>query len=110
MTLYQRSRSHEAATIDAFRDDPDYAAAYINAVLEDGDQDELLLALRRMAAAFGGVPAIAELAKLNATSLYRVLSAKGNPELRTLSAILKAMGMRVAIQPLKRTKIRAKVT
>jgi len=32
--------------------------------------------------------------------LYRTLSEKGNPELKTLSAILKAMGMRLAIQPL----------
>ena len=109
MTPNQRSRPHDEATIAAFRDDLDYAAAYLNAVLEAGAQDELLLALRRMAAAFGGVPAIAEQVNLNATSLYRALSAKGNPELRSLSAVLKAMGMRVAIQPLKRTKPRAKV-
>ena len=36
-----------------FRDDPEFAAEYVNAVLEDGDQKELLLALRRIADAFG---------------------------------------------------------
>lgn len=43
---------------------------------------------------------VAHQADLNAHTLYRTLSEKGNPELKTLSAILKAMGMRLAIQPL----------
>jgi len=54
-----------------------------------------------MALAFGGVPAIAEKAHLNATQLYRTLSAEGNPELRSLTAVLKAMGLRLAVQPLQ---------
>ena len=94
------TRSHEAATIESFRDDPEFAAEYLNQVLEDGDQDELMVALRRMAAAFGGVGVIAEAADLNATTLYRTLSQRGNPELKSLTAILKAMGLRIAVQPL----------
>ena len=94
------TRSHEAATIESFRDDPEFAAEYLNQVLEDGDQDELMIALRRMAAAFGGVGGIAEAADLNATTLYRTLSQRGNPELKSLTAILKAMGLRIAVQPL----------
>ena len=50
--------------------------------------------------AFGGVQEVARQADVNAHTLYRTLSEKGNPELKTLSAILKAMGMRLAIQPL----------
>ena len=92
-------RSHEEATIASFRDDPKFAAEYLNAVLEGGDQDELLLALRYMAKAFGGVSKLAEEAELNATSLYRTLSPHGNPELKSLTALLKAMGMRLAVQP-----------
>jgi probable addiction module antidote protein len=94
------TRSHEEATIESFRDDPEFAAEYLNQVLEDGDQDELLVALRRMAGAFGGVCGVAEAADLNATTLYRTLSQRGNPELKSLSAILKAMGLRIAVQPL----------
>ncbi len=86
--------------MESFRDDPEFAAEYLNQVLEDGDQDELLVALRRMAGAFGGVAGVAEAADLNATTLYRTLSQRGNPELRSLSAILKAMGLRIAVQPL----------
>ena len=101
-------RSHEDATIESFRDDPRFAAEYLNAVLEDGDQEELMLALRYMAKAFGGVPKLAEEADLNATTLYRTLSPKGNPELKSLNALLKAMGLRIAVQPLARKSAPAK--
>ncbi len=95
-------RNHEQATIASFRRDPKFAAEYLNAVLGDGDQRELLMALRRIAHAFGGVPRLAATAELNATSLYRTLSPKGNPELKSLTALLKAMGMRIAVQPIGR--------
>jgi len=93
--------THEEATIGSFRDDPDYAAEYLNAVLEDGDQEELMLALRRVAAAFG-MKEVAETANLNPKTLYRTLSPAGNPELRSFQAILGAMGMRLAITALAR--------
>jgi probable addiction module antidote protein len=93
-------RSHEEASIESFRRDPRFAAEYLNGVLEDGDQEELMLALRRIASAFGGVAEIAHAAELNATTLYRTLSQRGNPELRSLTAILKVMGLRIAVQPL----------
>jgi probable addiction module antidote protein len=32
-------------------------------------------------------------------ALYRSLSAEGNPELATLTKVLRALGMRLAIQP-----------
>lgn len=94
------SRSHEAATVESFRKDPQFAAEYLNAVLADGDQEEVLLALRRLAAAFGGVPKLAKEAELNATTLYRTLSPKGNPELKSLTVLLRALGMQLAVRPL----------
>jgi probable addiction module antidote protein len=96
------SQCHEEATIESFRRDPKFAIEYLNSVLEDGDQEELMLAFRRVAEAFGGVSQLAADAKLNATTLYRTLSPEGNPELRSLTALLKAMGMRLAIQPIER--------
>lgn len=92
-------RSHEDATIESFRDDPQFAADYLNSVLEDGDQEELMLALRRIAAAFG-MKDVAENAGLNPKTLYRTLSPVGNPELRSFQAILGAMGMRLAVTPI----------
>ena len=98
--------SHEEATIAALKRDPAFAVEYLNAVLADGDREELLLSLRRMAEAYGGVAALAEKADLNAKSLYRTLSSTGNPELKSLSALLNAMGMRLAVQPLPKMRRR----
>ena len=100
--VWPGSVSDEDRAIDELRRNPAYASEYLNSVLEDGDQEELMLALRRMSEAFGGVAQLAEDAELNATTLYRTLSAQGNPELRSLTALLKAMGMRLAVQPLKK--------
>ena len=80
------------------KQDPVYALKLLNSTLEDGEQGELLIALRQMTKAFGGVQNVAEKANLNPTQLYRTLSPQGNPELRSLSAILKAMGLRLAVE------------
>jgi probable addiction module antidote protein len=93
-------RSHEEATIESLRADPALAAEYLNRVLEDGSVQELMLAMRRLADALGGVPKLAGKARLNVTTLYRTLSKKGNPELRSMNSMLKAMGLRLAVRPL----------
>jgi probable addiction module antidote protein len=85
--------------VDSFRRDRSFAAAYLDQVLAEGDQAELMLALRRLSHAYGGVPSIAEEAGLNATTLYRTLSGQGNPELKTLRAVLDVMGLRLSIAP-----------
>lgn len=90
-------RDHDDASAEMFRKDPELAVDYLNDVLKDGDEGELLIALRTLSKAYGGVQAVAKRADLNANTLYRTLSAKGNPELRTLSALLKTMGMRLAV-------------
>ncbi len=94
-------RTHDEATIESFRRDPKFAAAYLNAVLNDGDRAEFMTAIRYVTEAFGGVPAIADKTQLNATTLYRTLSAKGNPELKSFMEIMKAVGMRILVEPLR---------
>ena len=96
-----RSRDHEEATIASLRADPEFAAAYLDSVLEDGDQDEFLLALRRLSEACGGVQSVAARARLNPTTLYRTLSARGNPELKSVRALLGAMGLRLSVEPIR---------
>lgn len=94
-----KDKAHDEAMAEVYREDPAYALQLLNSILEDGDQSELLIALRQIAKAFGGVQAVAEQAHLNPTQLYRTLSADGNPALSSFSAILKAMGMRLSVQP-----------
>ena len=92
-------RTHQEATVESFRHDPKFAAAYLNAVLEDGDRAELMTALRYVTEAFGGVSAIARKTGLNTTTLYRTLSPRGNPELKSFMDIMKAVGMRILVEP-----------
>ena len=101
---HRTSISHDEAVTKKLRDDPEFAAEYLNQVLEDGEERELLVALRRIAEAFGGVSELAKRTNLHAKTLYRTLSQHGNPELQSLKAILGAMGMRIAVAPLKPAK------
>lgn len=48
-----RARLHDDAMAEAFRKDPAYAVELLNSILEDGDQGELLIALRQMTKAAG---------------------------------------------------------
>lgn len=93
-----RDRAHDESMAEQFQQDPAYAVELLNNILEDGEQGELLIVLRQMAKAFGGVQAIAEKSNLNPTQLYRTLSQDGNPALSSLTAILKAMGLRLAVE------------
>ncbi len=95
-----RSKPHDEAMVEVYRSDPALALATLNEILADGDQGELLVVLRQMTQAFGGMQAVAEQARLNPTQLYRTLSPKGNPSLASLLAILRAMGLRLAVVPL----------
>lgn len=78
--------------------DPEYSIGYLNAALEDEDQRVFLLALRDVAEA-RGLSQIARDAQLNRENLYRMLSLNGNPQLSSLTALLRSIGLRLAIQP-----------
>jgi probable addiction module antidote protein len=96
----EAARSHEEATLERLRRDPELAAEYLDAILQDGDEGALLYALQQVAKAYGGVGLIAERANLNAKTLYRTLSQQGNPEMKTLVAVLKSMGLRLSVRRL----------
>jgi probable addiction module antidote protein len=76
---------------------PDEAAAYLNAALEENEQEIFLLALRDIAEA-RGVSQVAQDAQLNRENLYRMLSPTGNPQLSSLNALLQSMGLRLAVE------------
>jgi probable addiction module antidote protein len=80
------------------------AAAYLNAAMEEGDRALFLLALRNVAEAQGGMAAVAEKAQLNRENLYRMLSKKGNPEIKSIVNLLHSMGLRLTVEP--RRKVR----
>ena len=75
------------------------AAEYLTAAVEEGDRDVLLLSMRRVAQARGGMATVAARSQLKRENLYRALSKGGNPELRTFYNILHGMGLKLAIVP-----------
>jgi probable addiction module antidote protein len=91
------SRDYQVSLIERLRD-PKEAAAYLDAALEDGDRAIFLLAIRNVIQAFGGMTQIARHTGLNRENLYRVLSEQGNPELNSLEKLLKALGLRLAVE------------
>ena len=91
--------SHRDRLIEELRADPELAAEYLNAAAEDGDPRVYLTALRTVAEA-QGMAKVAKAAGVPRESLYRALSSGGNPRFSTLHAILKAAGLRIAVQRL----------
>ncbi len=79
--------------------DPELCVAYLNAALSEGDQAAFMLALRNVAKARGGVATMARQTGMNRVALSRALSASGNPELRSLTRILEASGLQLAVVP-----------
>ncbi|HYL89911.1 MAG TPA: addiction module antidote protein [Burkholderiales bacterium] len=92
---------YEPALIEQLKDSVE-AAAYLEAVIEDGDQGAIMLALRQVARARGGIAEVARKAKLTREATYKMLSKNGNPELRSLKALLKATGLRIAVKPIEK--------
>lgn len=74
--------------------DPEEAAEYLNAVLEENDPKLFLAALRDVADAYG-MSKIAKKTDLNRPSLYRMLSKEGNPEIYSVFALFAAIGLRL---------------
>ena len=95
--------SHHEREIAELRADRELAVAYLKAAMESIDDPDdragALLALRTVAEAYGGLGAVAAQAGISRESLYRALSAKGNPTLKTILAVLKAVGMRLSVEP-----------
>ncbi len=100
--------SHHEREVEELREDREFAVEYLKLALASLDHpDERaagLAALRAVAEAFGGLGAIAANAGISREALYRSLSPKGNPTLKTLVAVLKPMGLRLSVVPAPATK------
>lgn len=73
-------------------------AAYIEAVLEDGDPALIRAAIGDVARA-RGMTQIAREAGLSRESLYKALSTSGNPSFDTVARVLKTLGVRLSAAP-----------
>jgi probable addiction module antidote protein len=74
----------------------DDVAEYLEAVFEDGDPTLVAHALGIVARS-KGMAKVAREAGLGRESLYRALSADGNPELATILKVLRALGLKLKV-------------
>ena len=91
-----RSVNHDEWIRERLKDS-DFAAEYLNAAADEDDSRIYLTALRQVVEARGGIKEIAEKTQLSKETLYRTLSSRGNPTIKTLSAVLRAAGLKMAV-------------
>lgn len=93
-------QTHDQTVIELLRNDPgfvdDYLAAALDEVDQPGGQVALLTALRHVAEA-QGMANVAQRAGIPRESLYRALSPKGNPTIKTLLAVMAGTGLHLAV-------------
>ncbi|OTP72908.1 helix-turn-helix domain-containing transcriptional regulator [Caballeronia sordidicola] len=93
--------SHEEL-IDRLKHDREFTATYVATALTDVNDSERraagLIALRTVAEVHGGLGAVAKAGKVSRASVYRALSANGNPRLTTLIELLRAVGLRLSVE------------
>ncbi len=97
----QTSGDWEEYVIDTLKDDPDLASDYLNAAIADGDIRVFLLALGRITKA-RGMSNVSKATGLNRENIYRIVSDKGNPRIKSVQAILDAVGLTLRTEPLKK--------
>lgn len=89
------SRSHDEAMVEMLERDPAFAAVYLRSALDEirkpGGEVAFLAALRQVAQAQGGITQLAELAKMKREAVSRALSVRGNPTLKTLATLYRAL-------------------
>jgi probable addiction module antidote protein len=102
---YAASVSHRDATIAELRADHEFAVEYLKAGLEELQDPRYhvvgLMVLKEIAEAYGGLASVAQTAGITREALYRALSPKGNPTLKTLLAVMQAVGMRLSAVPVE---------
>jgi probable addiction module antidote protein len=93
------SLSHNEVMVKKLRTSRAFAAEYLRAAMEDSEEPQvLLIALRQVAEARGGMAKVAKAAGIERESLYRALSPRGNPRLSTLFAVTRAMGLALTVE------------
>ncbi len=76
---------------------PEFAAGYLQAALEENDLDTFFVALRDVIQANGGLEKTARETAIARENLYKTLSENGNTQFSTVQTVLKSVGLQVSI-------------
>jgi len=85
--------------ISDYLDSNEMIAEYLNSVLEEGDNSDIITALGHVAKAIG-MTKIAEETGLSRPSLYKALSDGAKPQFSTIMKVLKAVGGQIRVNPI----------
>lgn len=85
--------------ISDYLDSNEMIAEYLNAVLEEGDESEVVIAIGHVAKAIG-MTKIAEETGMSRPSLYKALSDGAKPQFSTIMKVLKAIGGQIRVNPI----------
>ena len=83
-----------------YLDNKEMIAEYLNTVLEEGDNSDIIIAIGHVAKAIG-MTKIAEETGMSRPSLYKALSEGAKPQFGTIMKVLKAIGGQIQINPLR---------
>ncbi len=79
--------------------DPEVAAEYLSEALDDGSPSIVLMALRNIVEAQeGGIAGLAARSKLGRESMYKMLSASGNPKLSSFTKVIDGLGLHLKVE------------
>lgn len=82
-----------------YLDSNEMVAEYLNEILENGNENDLITAIGNVAKAIG-MTKIAEKSGLSRPSLYKALSDGAKPQFSTIVKVLKAIGGQVTVNPI----------
>ena len=82
-----------------YLDNSEMIAEYLNAVLEGGDNSDVITAIGHVAKSIG-MTKIAEETGLSRPSLYKALSEGAKPQFATIMKVLRAVGGQIKINPI----------
>jgi|HubBroStandDraft_1064217.scaffolds.fasta_scaffold234464_2 probable addiction module antidote protein len=96
--------SYKEDLLDDLRNRPGYAAKYLTAAADDSDE-AFLVALRDIATVRTGMTSLAAATKINRVNLYGMLSEEGNPGIKNIRAILRALRLRVIVEEVSKPPV-----
>ena len=84
--------------IAEYLDDQEMINEYLNTVLEEGDSNDIQVALGHIAKAIG-MSKIAEQTGMSRPSLYKALAENAKPQFDTILKVLRAIGGNIKMKP-----------
>ena len=100
-TALKHTTSYEDSLIERLKDS-ELAQAYLEAAFDsyekDGGTEALLLAMRDVAEAQGGIGQLAKRTAISRQHLYEILASKHNPRLDNWLSVLSGLGFRIRLE------------